>query len=462
MNSIMNSRTTRSAPPISRTEPLIADRRGADSSQGAKQPISQGAKPLMARVPGSSTLSRAIGRAGAAAGAIDAKTPPSRDRAIDGLRAMALLAVPTGHWLLGGFTLGADGALRNASPLSAFGSLAPISWVLQMLGVFFLVGGYASALSYRRTRQRGGSAADWLRQRLARLGRPVLGVTAVWAVLIPVLTAAGIPETTLRTGSTLVVQPLWFVGVYAVITALTPLCIRAAERLGAWAAAPLIGSVAVVDFLRYGPYAEAMPSSLSLLNLLPGWMFAYQLGVCWSQARLGRRGAWVLLGGGVALFVALLAVFHYPASMVGVPGAERTNSHPPSLLVLALAAAQCGAAMLLRDRIGRALRRPGLWAPVVVINLSAMTILCWHQTAMLVAAVPASLFGAVTGLVGAPESVGWIGARLAWIPVFALLLVVVGRWTRGFESPWAGTGRTRRAVAGLLAAGFAAFALGLA
>ncbi|MGW0463857.1 acyltransferase family protein [Streptomyces sp. NPDC003027] len=391
---------------------------------------------------------------------IEARTPAHRDRAVDGLRALALLAVPTGHWLLGGFTLSPDGALHNASPLAAFGALAPVSWILQMLGIFFLVGGYASVLSYAA---RKGSTGDWLTARLARLGRPVLGVTAVWALLLPLLHHGfGVPGDTLRTASTLVIQPLWFVGVYTVVTALTPLCVRAARRAGAWAAAPLLGSVAVVDLLRYGPYAEAVPSWLSTLNILPGWLFAYQLGVCWAEGRITRRHTWGLLLGGAALFATLLLAFGYPASMVGVPGEARTNSHPPSLLVLALAATQSGAAILLRDRLGRLLKRPALWAPVVVINLSAMTILCWHQTAMLAAAIPASYAGEIPGLVGAPDTVGWIAARLAWMPLFAGLLVLVGRYARGFESPWTRTGTVSRAAAGLLAAGFAVFALGLA
>ncbi|MFE2555944.1 acyltransferase [Streptomyces sp. NPDC059352] len=391
---------------------------------------------------------------------IESGTPAHRDRAIDGLRALALLAVPTGHWLLGGFTLSSDGAIHNASPLGTFAGLAPVSWVLQMLGIFFLVGGYASVLSYRR---RKGSTREWLGGRLARLGRPVLGVTAVWAALLPLLHfGLGVPVDSLRTASTLVVQPLWFVGVYTVVTALTPYCVRVARRLGVWAAAPLLGSVAVVDFLRYGPYADAVPSWLSLLNILPGWLFAYQLGVSWGEGRVTRRHARWLLAGGAALFAALLLFFDYPASMVGVPGEARTNSHPPSLLVLALAAAQSGAAILLRDRLGGLLKRPALWAPVVVVNLSAMTILCWHQTAMLAAAIPGSYLGEVPGLVGAPDSVGWILARLAWMPVFAGLLVLVGRFARGFESPWTRTGPARRVLAGLLAAGFGAFALGLA
>ncbi|GAB7033753.1 acyltransferase [Streptomyces sp. NPDC021749] len=394
--------------------------------------------------------------------AIEARTPVERDRAIDGLRALALLAVPTGHWLLGGFTLDSGGALHNASPLTTLGLLAPASWVLQMLGIFFLVGGHSSVLSYRRAIGRGEFVGGWLRGRLVRLGRPVLGVTAVWAALLPLLHGVGVPEATLRTGATLVIQPLWFVGVYAVITALTPYCVRAARRMGAWAAAPLLVAVAAVDFLRYGPFADAMPSWLSLLNLLPGWMFAYQLGVSWGERRLGRRAAWTLLFGGAALFAALLLFFHYPASMVGVPGQDRTNSHPPSLLVLALAAAQSGAAILLRDRIARLLRRPALWAPVVVVNLSAMTILCWHQTAMLSAAVPASFLGAVPGLTVAPVTPGWVLARLAWLPVFAVALLLIGRNTRRFEAPWTGVTRARRALAALLATAFAAFALGLA
>ncbi|MFB7268595.1 acyltransferase family protein, partial [Streptomyces nojiriensis] len=255
-----------------------------------------------------------------------------------------------------------------------------------------------------------------------------------------------------------VVQPLWFVGVYVVVTALTPYCVRAARRLGGWAAAPLLGSVAVVDFLRYGPFADSVPSWLALVNILPGWLFAYQLGVSWGERRIGRRGAWLLLAGGTLLFAALLAVFHYPASMVGVPGAARTNSHPPSLLVLALASAQSGAAILLRDRLAKLLARPALWAPVVVINLSAMTILCWHQTAMLAAAVPGSFVGELAGLTTAPDSLGWIAARLAWMPVFAALFVAIARYARRFEAPpreGRRAGALRRTVAGLLAAGFA-------
>lgn len=170
----------------------------------------------------------------------------------------------------------------------------------------------------------------------------------------------------------------------------------------------------------------------------------------------------MLLFGGAALFAVLLWEFGYPTSMVGVPGEARTNSHPPSLLVLALGAFQSGAAVLLRDRMASLLRRPSWWAPVVAVNLSAMTILCWHQTAMLTAAIPAAALGVVPGLTSAPDTAGWVAARVMWLPLFAALLMVTARSARRLDAPWTGAGRGIRVAAGVLAAGFAIFALRLA
>lgn len=398
-----------------------------------------------------------------AARQVDARTPATRDRALDGLRALALLAVPIGHWLLGGFTRSPDGALHNASPLSTLGFFAPLSWGLQLLGVFFLVGGHSSVRSLERARGRGLTYRSWLWARSVRLLRPVLGVAAVWALLLPLLPALGVPGDTVHTGATLVVQPLWYIAVYLGLTALTPLCAAFGRRFGGWSAALLMAVVAAVDLLRYGPWAAAVPSWVGLLNILPGWLFGYQLGVLWARGGLGRQAARVLLLGGGALFAVLLVVFHYPASMVGVPGVERTNSHPPSLLVLALAAVQCGAAVLLRERLGRLLTgRPLLWLPVVAVNLSAMTIFCWHQSAMLAVAVPGAAGpGAVLGLTTAPDSLGWVAARLALLPLFGAVLVAIGWFARRFDGPWTAFSRGGKALAGAAAALFAAYALGV-
>ena len=392
---------------------------------------------------------------------VDAATPAGRDRAIDGLRALATLGVIVGHWLVGALVIRPDGALAIASPLRKLGGLAPASWFLQMLGLFFLVGGYSSALSLHRSRERGGSYAGWLRQRMVRLSRPVVAAVALSAASLMLLGAMGVPAGTLRTWIVLLVQPFWFVAVYAALTALTPYAAAAARRMGAWAALPLVAVVAVGDLARYGPWQDSMPDAIGLLNLVPGWLFAYQLGVCWAQGRLARRGGWLLLVGGVAVFALLIWVFDYPMSMVGVPGAERTNSHPPSLLVPALAAAQSGAAILLHGRVNRALRRPGLWAGVALVNLSAMTIFCWHQVPMVLVSMGGAFAGDVAGLTTPPVDLGWLLARLAWLPVMAAVLAGIVAVTRRFEAPWSGMNQLTRVTTALLALVFAGFAVAL-
>lgn len=392
---------------------------------------------------------------------IASATPVNRDRAIDGLRALALIGVVTGHWLVGALVLDPEGALRVSSPLTELGSLAPASWFLQMLGLFFLVGGYSATLSLRRSTERGERHIDWLRARYVRLCRPVIAATALTAVVLGTLGLAGVPAGTLRTWIVLLVQPLWFVGIYGVITALTKFAVAVDRKLGAWAALPLIGTVAIVDLLRYGPWEQAMPSWIGLVNLLPGWLFAYQLGVSWAQGRFRRVGGWLLLGSGGVLFALLITKFGYPLSMVGVPGVERTNAHPPSLLVLALAAFQSGAAILLHGRLNQLLRRPKVWAGAVVINLSALTILCWHQVPLVLVSMAGGAVGGLPGLNDVSGNPIWVLERLAWLPLMAVLFAGIITAVRRFEGPWTGLPRGSRVLAGALALAFVASAVAL-
>jgi peptidoglycan/LPS O-acetylase OafA/YrhL len=395
------------------------------------------------------------------AGRIDAATPVSRDRSLDGLRALAVLGVVTGHWLVMALTITGAGALQVSSPLVHLGGFAPVSWVLQMLGLFFLVGGYAAARSLDRAAARGEGYRAWVRRRLARLGRPVLAATAALGAALPVLALAGVPEATLRTTATLVVQPLWFIGVYAAVTALTPVALALDRRMGVYAPVPGLVVVAGVDLLRYGPWHGLVPDWVGLLNVLPGWSFGFLLGVAWARGRIGRRGAAVLAAAGAVLGLILVLRLGYPASMVGVPGRGRVNSHPPSLLVPALAAVQSGLAILLADRIGALLRRPALWAGVALINLSALTIFCWHQIALMAfsAATLQITPGGVPGLHSAPETPGWVIARLAWFPLYAAVLGGLVLAARRFEEPWRGVPQAGRVAAGALAACFGGYVI---
>ncbi len=369
---------------------------------------------------------------------VDASTPPQRDRAVDALRALAIAGVIGGHWLVTALVSGSAGgtpALGDASPLASMPALAPVSWIFQTLAVFFLVGGYSAARGYR------GGYLTWLRQRLGRLGRPVGVLLAVWAPVTAALWIAGVPLGIIHTLLTLVVDPLWFLGVYAVLTALTPAAMCIASRFGARAALLPAGVVAAVDLARFALHG---PGWLGWVNLPAGWFVPYLFGVAWALGKLhGRRGPALMLAGGAAATAALIILAGYPASMVGVNGARISNLNPPTLAAVTFGIAQCGLALLARDRLARWMRRPLAWAAVATANLSAMTLFLWHQTAFIAVTSAGLLAGLMPGLLTAPTGPAWIAERLAWLPAFAAVLAVLWLAFRRTEHPAPRTRKTR-------------------
>ena len=348
---------------------------------------------------------------------IDTATPPQRDRAVDALRALAIAGVIGGHWLVTALVTGSSHhgtVLHDDSPLASMPWLAPVSWIFQTLAVFFLVGGYSAARGYR------GEYLPWLRKRMIRLARPVAALVAVWVPVTAGMLLAGVPATTVHTLLFLVISPLWFLGVYAVLTALTPAALGLVRRFGAWAAAFPAAVVAVTDLVRFG---LSGPAWVGWVNVAAGWLVPYLLGVAWAQGSLrGRRVPALMLVGGAAATAALIAWAGYPASMVGVNGARISNLNPPTLAAVAFGVAQCGLALLLRDRLARLMRRPLAWAAIAMVNLSAMTLFLWHQTAFVAVSSVGLLAGRVPGLLTAPAGGLWVAERLAWLPVFAITL----------------------------------------
>ncbi len=369
---------------------------------------------------------------------VDAATPPGRDRAVDALRALAIAGVIGGHWLVTALVPGQGSGravLHDVSPLAAMPALAPVSWIFQTLSVFFLVGGYSAARGYR------GGYVSWLRRRLARLARPVAVLVAVWIPVTACLCGAGVPGATVRTLLTLVVSPLWFLAVYAGLTALTPVAMWLAGRLGGFAAAIPAVVVAAADLVRFG---LGGPSWVGWVNLPAGWLVPYLLGVAWALGSLrGRRGPALMLASGAAATAALIACAGYPASMVGVNGAAISNLNPPTLAAVTFGIAQCGLALLLRDRLARCMRRPLAWALVALANLSAMTLFLWHQTAFIAVSSAGLLAGRVPGLLTAPGDAAWVAERICWLPAFAVALC--GLWLVFRQLERGGSGQPRPA-----------------
>jgi hypothetical protein len=362
----------------------------------------------------------------------------TRDRTIDAARAYAIVGVVAGHWLVTGLVAGPDG-LRTASPLSTRPALAPVTWALQTLGLFFFAGGYAAArsrLSGRsrparsaRTSARPGSPPDAQpRQRdreVRRLARPALALLAAWAPVLLIGAALGVPAATLRTIGTLVVSPLWFLLPYLALTAATGALCRVVARIGAAAALPPIAVVAAAD-AGLLPGWVAVPAAWAV-----PWMLGMSLAV--RRGPTARAGALLAIGGAASL-AALVCVAHYPASAVGVPGAGRSNLSPPSLVAVALAGTQIGIFLVLRAPLARLLVRDRLWRPIAGLNRVAVPVYLGHQSVLLGVAGAAALHHpAAAGLLTPPDQPGWVVDRVAWLPVLVLGLAFVTRERRHGE-----------------------------
>jgi Acyltransferase family len=368
-----------------------------------------------------------VTRIRAVAAQIDAATPANRDRTVDALRALAICGVILGHWMVTALVLTPSHTLRDASPLASMPWLTPVSWIFQTLAIFFFVGGYSAARSYR------GGYLSWLGKRLARLSRPVVALVAVWALLGTGLYLGGVSTSTLHTVLTLVLDPLWFLGVFAVLTALTPLALALVRRFGAAAAAIPFAVVAIDDAIRFG---LGGPAWVGWINVAAGWLVPYLLGIGWARgAFTGHRVPALMLAGGAAATAALVLRAGYPASMVGVNGARISNLNPPTLAVVTFGIAQVGLALLLREQLARWMRRPAAWAVVATANLSAMTLFLWSQTAFLTVTMTGLLAGRLPGLHTAPTSAVWVAERIAWLPVFAAALAILLIVFRRAERP---------------------------
>lgn len=360
------------------------------------------------------------------------ETPPGRERHADLLRAVAIGAVVLGHWLVVIVTYDAERGIDGRSALGVVGWAPPLTWLFQVMPVFFLVGGYANAASWRSHRDRDGSTADWLLGRCRRLLRPTTVFLAVVAAISLLASTAGVDAALVGTAAWLAALPLWFLVVYLAAVGLTPVMHALHERAGLAVPVVLTALVGLGDLARLGldlPYVGEA-------NYLFAWLAIHQVGFAWQDGRLPSRAsvAGAMAAVGTLGLVGLTVVGPYPLSMVAVPGEEVQNTAPPTLALIALALAQIGVVLLAREPVDRWLARSlRAWATVVAVNAVVLTIFLWHMAAVVVVAV----LLAPTGLVPEPEpgSAEWLLWRIPWL---AVLLVVLAAFVAAFA--WAELG----------------------
>lgn len=343
-----------------------------------------------------------------------------RDRVVDAVRAGALVVVVAGHWLMAaiGTESTGDGAYRLQ--ISNMLELRPwtqwLTWVLQVMPLFFIVGGFANAVSWQRTQHEGGRWADWIATRLRRLLAPTLPMLAVW-LLIVVAAQPILERRMIHAGHRLVSKPLWFLGVYLVVTAITPLLVRLQARLGWWAAAPWLAAAVLIDVIRFGDHDTALAG----LNFVFVWTALAQAGMSWERLVANRHRWWLLVAGGYTALVLMVGIGPYSISMVGVAG-EVSNMAPPSVALVALGCAQLGLILGCWGRLRRLLDDDRYWRPVVKVGAGGMTLYLWHLTALAIAVCAVALGASVGVAQPTPGTALWWATRPLWFGVLIAIL----------------------------------------
>ena len=386
-------------------------------------------------------------------GAID-RLAVGRDRALDAARAVAMLAVAVGHWLVAE-PLSTDDGLVIRDVLADLPSAAHLTWIFQVIPLFMVAGFAAGIPSWRRHQARGGRAGGWVARRAWRLLWPTLPVVAFWTAATQVGDHVLGLDDSLLAATRGIGLVLWFLAIYVLLMALLPTLDGLAERIGTL---PLMLAFAipalVVDVIatRLG-YVSSTEPSWVWINYLLWWAPVGLAGRWWARSGepAVRRTAAIAAAVAFAALLLVTVLGWYPVSMVGVTGQTRSNTLPPTLALALLAATQTGLLYALAEPLRRLLASPRWYLPVAVVGSRAMTIYLWH----LLGPVIVTLALVLPGLWPAPEvgTASWWTLRLGWVGLNAVVVAPLVWALSPLERPPAGltvTGSATRAVAAVL------------
>ncbi len=344
-----------------------------------------------------------------------AATPASRDRYVDFLRALSIAVVVFGHWLMA-IVFFDGGRVSGENALEAIDGLWVLTWVLQVMPVFFFVGGFSNLVSLNAAYEKGETPGMFIRSRVERLMRPTVVFIAVWLGAAFVLENVFGLGPAVEHGTALIAKPVWFLAVYTLVISLAPAMLALHRRFGVRVPLAMVAGTAAVDILRIGGGIEL----LGYLNFAFVWLFAHQLGFFYGDGTLTKLSSRVFAGAAATGLVALAVLTNigvYSRSMVGVTGDGVSNNDPPSICVIALTVWLVSLVMLARPKVTTWLQHPRAWMAVIAANSMIMTVFLWHLTAMLVTVV-------VAFPLGFPQPAGGTAAWWLTRPLWLLLLTV--------------------------------------
>ena len=305
---------------------------------------------------------------------VAANTPADRDRAIDVIRIVSLVGVVLGHTVMATSTI-RDDVFIWSNLLTASTVFQALTWVFQIMPLFFFAGVAACVQSWRPGTPWGG----WLLRRCARLYRPVFYYLAFWTVALVVLRSI-LPVHVYEPVAGISTQLLWFLGAYVLVLAAVPLLARIATTghvVGA-----VVGTymfIAVVDAVRVNVDGY---TALGYLNTVV-WLIPAMLGVAYRRQLLSAPAALRIGLGMFGVNLALLYFGPYELSLVGIETQQLKNMTPPSLLLAGHAIMLCAFAIALAPAITRWAQRPRVWWLAAIGNSGAMTLYLWHMPLLL-------------------------------------------------------------------------------
>ncbi len=366
-----------------------------------------------------------------------AETPADRDRVVDLVRATSLVVVVAGHSIMA-VVAWPGGVPVLGNLLAAYPWTQVLTWVLQIMPLFFFAGGAASAISWARHRARGGEYPAWIWARADRLLRPAFVYLVVAGVIAAMVTALASP-TASEPLMNLLTQLLWFLGVYLIVTALTPLFVPTTPGRAALVVVALLLACGLVDGARF---FTGIPAVVGLLNFVLVWTVPAYLGSLRAHGVLDRVPRWMIGGvalGCVGLNLALISHGPWPLSMVGMPGAEVSNMAPPTIVLALHSVVLVCVVTLLDAPLARLASVPSAWRPATWVNLVTMTLYLWHLP-VLVAVTTLAHVVALDRPVGlgddgwpVPDGWGYLLGSLVFWAVYAAGVWAVVRLMWPFE-----------------------------
>lgn len=305
---------------------------------------------------------------------VEAQTPPDRDRAIDVIRIVSLVGVVFGHTIMATSTI-RDDVFIWSNLLTASTVFQALTWIFQIMPLFFFAGVAASVQSWRP----GSSWGGWLLKRCTRLYRPVFYYLAFWTAALAVLRFV-LPEHVYEPVAGISIQLLWFLGAYVLVLAAVPLLARITTT--AQLAGAIISTyafIAVIDVVRITAEGYA---SLGYLNTVV-WLIPGMFGVAYRRNLLSSGAALKIGVGMLGVNLALLYFGPYELSLVGIETQQLKNMTPPSLLLAGHAIMMCAFAIAAAPAINRWAQRPRVWWLTAIGNSGAMTLYLWHMPLLL-------------------------------------------------------------------------------